>query len=65
MQYVSIMRVKKAKDLLKNNSGNMNICHIATAVGFYDASNFNRHFKKVTGLTPSAYRRSANLSNPE
>jgi AraC-like DNA-binding protein len=64
MQYVSIMRVKKAMDLLKNNSGNMNISQIAMAVGFYDASNFNKHFKRVTGLTPSAYRRSANLSKP-
>jgi AraC-like DNA-binding protein len=65
MQYVSIMRVKKAKDLLKNNSDNMNICQVAMAVGFYDASNFNKHFKRITGFTPSTYRHSANPSNPQ
>jgi two-component system, response regulator YesN len=58
MQYVSFMRVQKAKVLLKENSGSMNIGQIAIAVGFYDASIFDKHFKRVTGLTPSAYRHS-------
>jgi AraC-like DNA-binding protein len=60
MNYVSFMRVEKAKDMLKNNSGSMTIYQIAMAVGFYNASNFNKHFKRVTGLTPSTYRHSAN-----
>ncbi len=62
MQYVVRVRVKKAEELLRYNSGNMSICRIATSVGFYDASNFNRHFKKTTGLTPSAFKNSVKLS---
>ena len=64
MQYVSYMRVAKAKDLLKYDSGNMTISLIASAVGFYDASNFNKNFKKVTGLTPSTYRQSVAHMKP-
>jgi len=62
MQYVVRVRVKKAEELLRYNSGNMTICRIATSIGFYDASNFNRHFKKTTGLTPSAFKKSAKIS---
>jgi two-component system, response regulator YesN len=63
MQFVSFLRVQKAKVLLKENSGSMNIGQIAMAVGFYDASIFDKHFKRVTGLTPSAYRHSVHPSD--
>lgn len=60
MQYLSCLRVEKAKDLLKHSSANMSVSLIATTVGFYDSSSLNKHFKKTTGLTPTAYKRSLN-----
>ncbi len=58
MQYVLHVRVKRAADLLKNNAGNMSVSMIAAAAGFYDSSNLNKHFKRITGLTPTAFKRS-------
>jgi AraC-like DNA-binding protein len=58
MQYVLLVRVKRAAALLKNNAGNMSVSMIAAAAGFYDSSNLNKHFKKFTGFTPTAFKRS-------
>jgi AraC-like DNA-binding protein len=57
MQYLSCLRVEKAKDLLKYSSANMSVSMIADSVGFYDSSNLNKHFKKATGVTPTAFKR--------
>jgi two-component system response regulator YesN len=35
----------------------MRIHEIATVVGYDDDRHFSRYFKRVTGLTPQAYRR--------
>jgi len=35
------------------------ISRVALRSGYNDLSEFNKHFKKVTGVTPSAYRKSA------
>ena len=59
MQYLSCLRVEKAKDLLKYSSANMSVSMIADSVGFYDSSNLNKHFKKATGVTPTAFKRFA------
>lgn len=56
MQFLLRKRLELAKALLKNASGNMTISQIATDVGFYDSSNFNKHFKRASGVTPSDYR---------
>ena len=56
MQFISWLRVEKAKDLLRYNSANMPVYQIASTVGFYDASNLIRHFKKATGLTPTTFK---------
>jgi AraC family transcriptional regulator len=53
MNYLTIMRVERAKALLRKNSPVATVAHKA---GFNDLSNFNRIFKKVAGLTPTAYR---------
>lgn len=55
MQYVTRMRVERAKKIMKYQSRRIAISQIATDVGFYDSSNLNRHFKKQTGLTPSEF----------
>jgi AraC family transcriptional regulator len=58
MQFIARLRVEKAIGLLRHNSANMTVSLIATTVGFYDSSNFNKHFKKSTGLTPTAFKMS-------
>ena len=55
VDYIAEFRVKKAKELLKGSSFNIN--QVATAVGFYDARYFSRLFKKITGMTPVEYRK--------
>lgn len=50
-------RIRKAQKLLEK-SGAVSIAETALAAGFYDQSHFIRHFEKLTGLTPTDYRRS-------
>jgi len=59
MQYILRLRVERAKKLLKHHSEGMSVSQIAHAAGFYDSSNLNRHFKKLTGVTPTEFARSA------
>jgi AraC family transcriptional regulator len=58
MNFLLLMRIERARDLLRKN---IPIATIAFKAGFSDQSNFNRHFKKVTGMTPTAYRDSLKL----
>ncbi len=58
MQYIVRLRVERAKKLLRHHSESMTVSQIANAVGFYDSSNLNRHFKRLTGLTPTEFARS-------
>ncbi len=46
------VRVKRACHLLR---GGMPCVTVASSVGFADQSHFARHFKKMMGVTPSAY----------
>jgi signal transduction histidine kinase/DNA-binding response OmpR family regulator len=52
--FIRSMRIKRASQLLA--SSDLPINEIFFQVGFYDASNFSRVFKKETGMTPSQYR---------
>ena len=47
-------RIKKAKEFLLNE--NLSIGSVAYSVGYSDALNFSKIFKKKTGLSPSEYR---------
>lgn len=58
MQFVNCVRIEKAKDFLTCSSGSMSVTMIANTVGFNDSSCFNKHFKKITGLTPTGFKRS-------
>ncbi|MEL6923672.1 MAG: AraC family transcriptional regulator, partial [Bacteroidota bacterium] len=55
VQFVNEIRVGAACKLLRER--NRDIAAIAWEVGFNNISNFNRQFKRVTGFTPSQYRR--------
>lgn len=60
MQYVTAKRVEKAKSIL--TSSQVTISHAAYQSGFNDVTEFNRHFKKITGITPSEFRLNSPLS---
>ncbi len=53
-EYVIRERVEKAKGLLR--SGRLTVGEVAQAVGFSDHSKLDRHFKRLTGLTPLQFR---------
>ena len=52
--FVSVGRLKKAKEFLKNTD--FDITDIATFTGYNDASYFTQIFRKSCGMTPSEYR---------
>ena len=55
-QYVIRQRVERAKVLLKG--GKMGIAEVAVACGFTHQSHLNRHFKRLTGVTPKKFSKS-------
>ena len=55
MQFLSLMRIKRSKEFLRKN---LPISTIAMKVGFNDLSTFNKHFKRITGQSPTEYRNS-------
>lgn len=55
IDYLTQLRLDKAKKLLVNSAGK--IQEISQAVGYRDVKYFNRLFKKHVGVTPTEYRR--------
>ena len=53
-QYLTAVRIEKAKNLLKNNYPVEAVCQ---EVGFESVSTFSGLFKKTTGFTPGDYKR--------
>ncbi|MDD2734978.1 MAG: helix-turn-helix domain-containing protein [Desulfuromonadaceae bacterium] len=56
MQFLTIRRIERAKILLRK--GGLSITSVAYMIGFGDVSEFNRQFKKIAGLAPSAFKKS-------
>ncbi|MEJ5049226.1 helix-turn-helix domain-containing protein [Chryseobacterium culicis] len=56
-QYVNEYRVDYAKKLLKEPDGKLSILGIAYESGFNSKTSFNTTFKKVTGQTPSEFKK--------
>ncbi|WP_350286745.1 helix-turn-helix domain-containing protein [uncultured Croceitalea sp.] len=60
-QFISKYRIDEAKNLLLANSHrHYTIATVAYESGFNSISSFNTTFKKITGTTPIAFRKSAN-----
>ena len=56
--YINSLRVKDAmKLLLSTTKKEMNIIEIAFEVGFNNKATFNSAFKKITGMTPTEFRK--------
>jgi AraC-like DNA-binding protein len=53
-EYLSRVRVEKAKSLLPNP--NLRISEIAYQIGFQSLTHFNRVFKRITSQSPTNYR---------
>ena len=54
MQYLEDIRMKKAKELLKNST--LSVTEIAARTGYGGSNYFSRIFKKSCGKTPREYR---------
>ena len=60
-QYITILRIKRAKKLLtSSNESIMNICFES---GFSSLASFNRNFLEIENVSPSAYRKLYNTKN--
>ena len=57
MEYISRLRVERAKELLQNPQAR--ISEIAYEVGFQSLTHFNRVFRAVVGESPTTYREKA------
>ncbi len=53
IDWLSMLRVKKAKELLTNS--NLTVKEVCFMVGYKDPNYFSRIFKKRNGMTPSEY----------
>lgn len=54
--YITEIRLRKAKQLLKN-APDLKIHEIGAEVGYNDPAYFNKLFKRVVGVTPNEYKR--------
>lgn len=61
-QYLVQQRIARAKELLRTTD--LPITEICAAVGFESLGSFSALFRKVAGVSPSAYRMSCNPTLP-
>lgn len=62
IDYVLEQRMARAKQLLAQTS--LRISEIAERVGYSDLAYFSNAYKRVTGMTPTEYRKSGGSSSP-
>lgn len=55
LQFILKIRIQAAANLLRTSS--LNVTQIAQECGFGDSNYFTRQFRRLTGVTPSVYRR--------
>ena len=60
IEYLQNLRIEEAKRLLEYHD--LPVDEISASVGYLDASFFRRLFKRLTGMTPSSYRRMFQVS---
>ena len=61
-QYITLLRIKRAKELLSNTA--MSIRDIAYETGFNDSNYFTNVFHKETGIPPNTYRQKNRNKSP-
>ena len=55
MEYYLSLKIERAKQLLRED--NLSVKEIATSLAFCEPNYFTKTFKRLTGLTPSAYKK--------
>jgi AraC family transcriptional regulator len=60
-QFVISRRVERAREFLEAESS-LSLAEVAAHTGFSDQSQFCRHFKRIVGVTPGAYRVPARIA---
>lgn len=55
-EYLTDVRIKKAKHMLSDKTSTLTVSEIANTVGFNDPLYFSRIFKKKTSLSPSEFK---------
>jgi AraC family transcriptional regulator len=60
-QYVIARRVKRAEQLMRPEA-DFSLAQIAALVGFSDQSQFSHHFKRIIGVPPGQFRRTARIA---
>lgn len=53
-KYVILQRIERVKELVQYDE--MNLSEIADSLGYSSVQHLSQQFKKITGMTPSAYR---------
>ena len=56
LQYLQLLRMAQARDLLKNS--NLAISEVAYKVGYQDTNYFSKLFRKFSNITPQEFRKS-------
>lgn len=59
MEYFGRLKIERAKQLIRE--GRSNFTEISVTLGYNSIHYFSRHFKKVTGMTPSEYASSVKV----
>ena len=59
-QYVIARRVERAQQLLRQ--GDLSLAVVAACAGFSDQSQLAQNFKRVVGVTPGQFRKSARIA---
>jgi len=59
-QYVIMRRVERAKRLLQG--GDLSLAEVAADAGFTDQSKFSHHFRRIVGVSPRQFCRSARIA---
>lgn len=54
--FINKLRIEKAKQLMTDNT--ISLLDICLKVGYSDQGNFSRHFKEITGESPTEWRKS-------
>jgi AraC family transcriptional regulator len=55
-QYLLLVRLNHARNLITQGNSGLPLAEIAAASGFCDQAHLSRHFRRVFGTTPAAFR---------
>lgn len=57
VEYITKLRIEKAKSIIENKGTDFHITALADIVGYEDSDYFRRVFRKHTGMSPNQYKK--------